>query len=150
MQEMQEVPGSIPGSGRCPREGNGNPLQCSWLENPIDRGAWRATVYRVGKSRTELSTCLLLVLFLDNTLHSMCVCVCVCVCGESICSMSVFPPESRYDEIRNGANLLAHLTTLSPSCLINIYIRLKKWMGIPKADIQGQVVILASLKDILQ
>ena len=43
--------------------------------------------------------------------------------------MSVFPPESRYDEIRNGANLLAHLNTLSPPCLINIYIRLKKMNG---------------------
>ena len=33
-------PGLIPGSGRSPREGNGNPLQCSFLENPMDRGAW--------------------------------------------------------------------------------------------------------------
>ena len=36
--------GSIPGSGRCPGEGNGNPLQYSCLENSTDRGAWRATV----------------------------------------------------------------------------------------------------------
>ena len=35
-----EDPGSIPGSGRSPREGNGNPLQYSCLENPMDRGAW--------------------------------------------------------------------------------------------------------------
>ena len=34
--------GSIPGLGRSPGEGNGNPLQCSCLENPMDRGAWRA------------------------------------------------------------------------------------------------------------
>ena len=40
-------PGSIPGSGRSPKEGNGNPLQYSCLENPIDRGAWRAIVYGV-------------------------------------------------------------------------------------------------------
>ena len=33
-------PGSIPGSGRPPGEGNGNPLQYSWLENPMDREAW--------------------------------------------------------------------------------------------------------------
>ena len=33
-------PGSIPGLGRSPGEGNGNPLQCSFLENPMDRGAW--------------------------------------------------------------------------------------------------------------
>ena len=37
-------PGSIPGLGRCPREGNGNPLQYPCLENPTDRGAWRAIV----------------------------------------------------------------------------------------------------------
>ena len=44
--------GSIPGSGRFPREGNGNPLQYSCPENPMDRGAWRATVHRVTKSWT--------------------------------------------------------------------------------------------------
>ena len=38
-----------------PGEGNGNPLQYSCLENPMDRGAWRATVYGVTKSRTRLS-----------------------------------------------------------------------------------------------
>ena len=43
--------GSIPGSGRSPGEGNGNPLQCSALENSMDRAAWRATVHEVTKSR---------------------------------------------------------------------------------------------------
>ena len=43
-------PGSIPGSGRAPGEGNGNPLQCSSLENPMDRGTWRATVHGLAKS----------------------------------------------------------------------------------------------------
>ena len=47
--------GSIPGSGRPPGVGNGNPLQYSCLENPIDRGAWRATVHGVTKSWTQLS-----------------------------------------------------------------------------------------------
>ena len=42
-------PGSIPGSGRSPGEGNGNPLQCSCLGNPIDRGAWQAAVHGVTK-----------------------------------------------------------------------------------------------------
>ena len=37
--------GSIPGLGRSPGDGNGNPLQYSYLENPMDRGAWRATVH---------------------------------------------------------------------------------------------------------
>ena len=48
-------PGSIPGLGRSPGEGNGNPLQYSCLENPMDRGAWWATVHGVTKSRTWLS-----------------------------------------------------------------------------------------------
>ena len=46
---------SIPGSGRIPGEGNGNPLQCSSLGNPMDREAWWATVRGVTKSRTQLS-----------------------------------------------------------------------------------------------
>ena len=48
-------PGSIPGSGRSPGEGNGNPLQYSCLENSIDEGGWQATVHGVAKSRTRLS-----------------------------------------------------------------------------------------------
>ena len=47
--------GSIPGTGRSSGEGNGNPLQYSCLENPMDRGAWWATVHGVAKSRTQLS-----------------------------------------------------------------------------------------------
>ena len=44
--------GSIPGPGRSPGEGNGNPLQYSCLENPMDGGAWWATVHRVAESDT--------------------------------------------------------------------------------------------------
>ena len=44
--------GSIPELGRSPRGGHGNLLQCSCLENPMDRGAWWAAVYGVGQSRT--------------------------------------------------------------------------------------------------
>ena len=46
---------SIPGSGRSPREVNGNPLQYSGLENPMDRGAWWATVHEVAKDRLQLT-----------------------------------------------------------------------------------------------
>ena len=46
-------PGSIPGSGRSPGEGNGYPLQHSCLENFMDRGAWWATVRRVAESETS-------------------------------------------------------------------------------------------------
>ena len=48
-------PGLIPGLGRSPGEGNGNPLQYSCLENSMDRGAWWATVHGVAKSQTQLS-----------------------------------------------------------------------------------------------
>ena len=53
--ESQGDLGSNPGLGRSPREGNGNPLQYSCLENPRDRGAWRATVHGVAESQTWLS-----------------------------------------------------------------------------------------------
>ena len=46
--------GSTPGSARSPGGGHGNPLQCSCLENPTDRGAWQATLYGVTKSQTRL------------------------------------------------------------------------------------------------
>ena len=42
-------PGSIPGSERSSREGNGNPFQYSWLENPMGKGAWWATVHGIAK-----------------------------------------------------------------------------------------------------
>ena len=48
--------GSIPGSGRSPVEGNGNPLQYSCLGNPMNRGVWRGSVHGVAKSWTWLST----------------------------------------------------------------------------------------------
>ena len=45
----------IPGSGRAPGGGHGNPLQCSCLENLKDRGAWRATVHGVTRTQTQLN-----------------------------------------------------------------------------------------------
>jgi len=50
-----EDAGLIPGLGRCPEGGSGNPLQYSCLENPLDRGAWQATVRGVAESRIQLS-----------------------------------------------------------------------------------------------
>ena len=47
--------GSVPGLGRSPGEGNGNPLPYSYLEKPMDRGAWQATVHGVAKSQVQLS-----------------------------------------------------------------------------------------------
>ena len=49
--------GSIPGLGRSPGAGHGNPLQYSCLENPMDRGAWRAAVRGVANSRTVAGDC---------------------------------------------------------------------------------------------
>ena len=51
----EEDPGSIPGSGRYPGGGHGNSLWYFYLENPVDRGAWRAIAHRVAKSQTKLS-----------------------------------------------------------------------------------------------
>ena len=48
------IAGSIPELGRSPGRGHGTPLQCSCLENPMDRGAWRATVHGAAKSQTRL------------------------------------------------------------------------------------------------
>ena len=61
-------PGSIPGLGRSPGEGHGNPLQYSCQENPVDRGAWWATVDGVAKSRTRLSD---FTIFLSFFMHSV-------------------------------------------------------------------------------
>ena len=61
--------GSIPGSGRSPGGGNGNPLQYSSLENPMDRGRWQATVQRVAKSQTWLK-------WLSMHIHTTCFIVC--------------------------------------------------------------------------
>ena len=63
-------PGSIPGLGRSPGEGNGNPLQYSCLENPMDRGAWQATVHGVAMSRTGLSDLTFFLWHLQPTLRT--------------------------------------------------------------------------------
>ena len=54
LPENAEDPGSIPGPGRSPREGNGNPFQYSWQSNLMDRRAWLATVHEFAKSRPWL------------------------------------------------------------------------------------------------
>ena len=48
-------PGSIPGLGRSPGGGNGNSLQCSCLQNSMDRGTWQARVHRITQGQTQLS-----------------------------------------------------------------------------------------------
>jgi len=53
---MEETRVQFPGLGRSPGEGNGNPLQYSCLENPMDRGAWRATVHGLARVGHDLAT----------------------------------------------------------------------------------------------
>ena len=65
-----EGQGLIPGSGRSSGEGNGNPLQYSCLENPVDRGAWWATVHGVTKVKTRLSNWHFWTVVLEKTLES--------------------------------------------------------------------------------
>ena len=84
-------PGSIPGSGRSPGEGNGSPLQYSCLENPMDRGAWWATIHGVAKSRTRLSdfcVCVFIIVCLslpiDNPLVNF-LCLWICLLWTFLC-----------------------------------------------------------------
>ena len=72
-------PGSMPGSGRSPGEGNGNPLQYSCLENPMDRGAWQATVHGVEKSDMPEQLTLLLHFHYGIPVHLLrCTVLCFC------------------------------------------------------------------------
>ena len=66
-------PGLIPGSGRSPGEGNGNLLQYSCLENPVDRGTWWATVHRVAKIWIWLSSwaCTHIYIYIDILIYSL-------------------------------------------------------------------------------
>ena len=64
-------PGSIPGMGRSPGEGNGNPLQYSHLENPMNGGAWWATICGVAKSQTQLSDFIFFLSFLPLSNSAM-------------------------------------------------------------------------------
>ena len=106
-------PGSTPGSGRIPGEGNGNPLQYFFLENPMDWGAWWAIVHGVAKSRTWLRSfhftlhkvicikCLATVYVPQGLQMFVCfknpfqtqlwtnhICVCVCVLYMCVCMCS--------------------------------------------------------------
>ena len=65
--------GSIPGLGRSPGEGNGNPFQYSCLENPMDRGSWQATVHGVSESDTTEWLHFLSMEILKTCLHISCI-----------------------------------------------------------------------------
>ena len=90
--------GSIPGSGRSPGEGNGNPLQYSCLENPMDGGAWWTTAHGVTKSRTRLS---------DFTFFKLCsVALIDCLLIISVDThRSVQRPPGKWEVRRTGCEL---------------------------------------------
>ena len=67
--------GLIPELGRCPKEGNGNLLQLSYLGNPMDRGVWQATAHGVTKSRTQLSDYRFRALFFVPFIHHFSNCI---------------------------------------------------------------------------
>ena len=79
-------PGSVPQLGRSPGEGSGNPLQYSCLENPMDGGAWQATVHGVPKSRTRLSD----FTFTFTFHHSLCDLVQIIELVEALVSLFSF------------------------------------------------------------
>ena len=78
--------GSIPGLGRSPGEGRGNPFQFSCLKNPMDRGDWRAIVHRVTHSRTQLKQLSTHAQGAQN--------------GGRVCSLSAFEGQIRVKRIR--------------------------------------------------
>ena len=87
--------GSIPGLGRSPGEGHGNPPQYSCLENPMDRGAWRAKVCGVTKSQTQLK-------WLSTHAHLFC---------QEACRILVLQPGIKSVPPILGAGSLNHWTT---------------------------------------
>ena len=82
--------GSIPGLGRSLGGGQGNTLQCSCLENPMDRGAWWATVHRVTKSWTRLKQFSTHTVMCIRT-HWMCACMLHALSWPSLCNLRYIP-----------------------------------------------------------
>ena len=111
--------GSIPGSGRSPGEGNGNPLQYSCLENPMGAGAWWATVHGVAKSGTRLSdftftfTYVFIFLFHGSTSWGTLVCLRLPLFQEgSLIKNWLFPAAEPADPSGSPAVLMASLMRL--------------------------------------
>ena len=94
----------IPGSGWSPGEGNGNPPQHSCLENPVDGGAWEATVHGVAKSQTWLSD---FTLFFDVIIELQCSTKFV-VFGGIFAILSVIAKEQQ-KKMKNGMWIWVHL-----------------------------------------
>ena len=80
--------GWISGWGRCPGGGHGNPLQCSGLENPMDRGGWRATVHGVTQVRHDWAA-------EKSAAHDGMFLLCVCVCVRAQSCLTLWCPRGR-------------------------------------------------------
>ena len=107
----------IPGSGRSPGGGNGNPLQCSCLGNPMVRGIWQATVHGVAKSQTRLIT---------HT-HG----ACEVLWDDSGCLWWPYTPEGQHS-FDHTENECSHLYHDSPSfCSFLIYVTKIKFVSFP-------------------
>ena len=102
--------GSIPGSERSPKEGNGNTFQYSCLENPMDRGAWLALHHRVPKNQTQLSTDSIMIHF-SSTVYNC----------QIYCTMS----------LNHQVNQLfpCPRTLVAKTCLLKTKINMKSIMG---------------------
>ena len=98
--------GLIPGQGRSPGEGNGNPLQYSCLGNPVDRGAWRATVHGITKSRICLSDEIAFILYLPQQ---------NCKQGRSHCAIAFEQKQGSIFCLMSVPVILMVLTILSTS-----------------------------------
>ena len=92
--------GLIPGLGRSPEGGHDNPLQYSCLENPMDKGAWRATVHRVAKSQTQLKRLSMHALGYNG--NNYCIST-MCLC-EDIISVNLLPPSASKSLIKKAGD----------------------------------------------
>ena len=99
--------GSIPKVGRSPGEGNGNPLQYSCLENPMDGGAWEAAVHGLAKSWTQLSD-------FTFTFQSL---IILCISAFSVVTSFSFLIVFSLFALMSLANVLSILFIISKNCL---------------------------------
>ena len=97
---MRETQVSVPGLGRSPGGGHGNPLQCSCLENPMDRRAWRATVHGVTESQIGLSACACT--HTHTYTHTQCVSPSRCAAGQLCPPQASLPSLSLVLDIKGG------------------------------------------------
>ena len=100
--------GSISGLGRAPGDGNGNPLQYSCLGNPMDRGAWRATVHRVAKSWTPLKWLSMQMSFTTSNPEERWLNCCVCLISLVLLASLISSYQCDFTDSRLGERRVSH------------------------------------------